>query len=91
MTNLTPAQLEEFESTFRHFDGNETNMLTAIEFKAALASLGIVYDDAEFEGVFAKCSQGEMDVSFEQVHFALCSAYFRVSVDCGRADRSPIG
>ncbi|KAK3818727.1 MAG: actinin-like protein [Benniella sp.] len=82
MTNLTPAQLEEFESTFRHFDGNQTNMLTAIEFKAALASLGIEYDDAEFEGVFVKCSQGEMDVSFEQfIHFMVGVTEDRASGD----------
>ena len=40
MTNLTPAQLEEFESTFRHFDKDDSNTLNSYEFKAALASLG---------------------------------------------------
>jgi hypothetical protein len=43
MTNLTPAQLEQFESTFRYFDKDETNTLTISELAAALASLGIVY------------------------------------------------
>jgi len=43
MTNLTPAQLEQFESTFRYFDKDETNTLTVSELSAALASLGIVY------------------------------------------------
>ena len=43
MTNLTPAQLEQFESTFRYFDKDETNTLELSEMAAALASLGIVY------------------------------------------------
>lgn len=43
MTNLTPAQLEQFESTFRYFDKDETNTLNQFEMSAALASLGIVY------------------------------------------------
>jgi hypothetical protein len=43
MTNLTPAQLEQFEGTFRYFDKDETNTLSQAEMSAALASLGIVY------------------------------------------------
>lgn len=43
MTNLTPAQLEQFESTFRYFDKDESNTLEQSEMTAALASLGIVY------------------------------------------------
>jgi Ca2+-binding EF-hand superfamily protein len=43
MSNLTPAQLEQFESTFRYFDKDETNTLNQSEMTAALASLGIVY------------------------------------------------
>ena len=43
MTNLTPAQLEQFESTFRYFDRDESNTLSESEMTAALASLGIVY------------------------------------------------
>jgi Ca2+-binding EF-hand superfamily protein len=68
MTNLTPAQLEEFESTFRHFDNNQTNSLSSVEFNAALASLGIMYEDEEFAGVFAHCSGGGTEVTFEQVN-----------------------
>lgn len=69
MTNLTPAQLEEFESTFRHFDTNQTNSLNSAEFNAALASLGIMYEDEVFAGVFAQCSQGGAEVTFEQVQY----------------------
>jgi Ca2+-binding EF-hand superfamily protein len=40
---LTPAQLEEFEAVFRHFDRDQTNTLGAEEFSAALSGLGIVF------------------------------------------------
>ena len=43
MTNLTPAQLEQFENTFRYFDRDETNTLEIAEMTGALASLGIIY------------------------------------------------
>lgn len=43
MSNLTPAELEQFESTFRYFDRDGNNTLSVPEMTAALASLGIVY------------------------------------------------
>lgn len=46
-TKLTPAQLEEFESTFRHFDKDQTNTLGLYEFSAALSALGIIYSDED--------------------------------------------
>ncbi|KAL7748857.1 alpha-actinin [Sorochytrium milnesiophthora] len=70
MTNLTPQQLEEFETTFRQFDKDLSNSLSRIEFKASLAGLGIAYDDQEFDRVFAEVCQHRPDVSFEQfVHY----------------------
>lgn len=66
MTNLTPIQLEEFESVFRHFDRDLSNSLQEIEFSAALASLGLVYDEEEMHGVFENVSNGGKSVSFEQ-------------------------
>ena len=66
MTNLTPIQLEEFESVFRHFDRDLSNSLQEIEFSAALASLGLVYDEDEMHGVFDRVSNGGKNVSFEQ-------------------------
>jgi cofilin len=48
LTNLTPAQIEQFESTFRYFDKDETNTLNVSEMAAALASLGIVYGVSRF-------------------------------------------
>ncbi|KAF8443488.1 calponin homology domain-containing protein [Terfezia claveryi] len=66
MTNLTPIQLEEFESVFRHFDRDLSNSLHEIEFSAALASLGLVYDEEEMHEVFESVSNGEKSVSFEQ-------------------------
>ncbi|KAL9015856.1 MAG: hypothetical protein Q9185_006771 [Variospora sp. 1 TL-2023] len=66
MTNLTPIQLEEFESVFRHFDRDSSNSLQEIEFSAALASLGLVYDDQEMHSVFRDVSDGKSSVGFEQ-------------------------
>ncbi|KAI9824751.1 MAG: hypothetical protein M1832_001578 [Thelocarpon impressellum] len=66
MTNLTPIQLEEFESVFRHFDRDLTNSLQELEFSAALASLGLVYDEDEMHEVFASTSGGRPVVTFQQ-------------------------
>jgi Ca2+-binding EF-hand superfamily protein len=66
MTNLTPIQLEEFESVFRHFDRSLRNSLGEVEFSAALASLGLVYDEHEMHDKFRETSQGREYVTFEQ-------------------------
>jgi Ca2+-binding EF-hand superfamily protein len=66
MTNLTPIQLEEFESVFRHFDRDLSNSLAELEFSAALASLGLVYDDEEMHQKFRETSGGREHVTFEQ-------------------------
>lgn len=71
MTNLTPIQLEEFESVFRHFDRDSSNTLQELEFSAALASLGLVYDEEEMHQVYVEvCGPTRLaqnaGVSFEQ-------------------------
>jgi len=66
MTNLTPIQLEEFESVFRHFDRDDTNTLSEIEFSAALASLGLVFTEEETHDYFIQTSNGKDRVTFEQ-------------------------
>lgn len=66
MTNLTPIQLEEFESVFRHFDRDLSNSLQELEFSAALASLGLVYDEKEMHDTFMDVSGKTGSVSFEQ-------------------------
>lgn len=66
MTNLTPIQLEEWESVFRHFDRDLSNSLQELEFSAALASLGLVYDEDEMHEVFEEVSEGRPSVTFEQ-------------------------
>jgi len=66
MTNLTPIQLEEWESVFRHFDRDHSNTLQELEFSAALASLGLVYDEEEMHEVFQDISESRNQVTFEQ-------------------------
>jgi Ca2+-binding EF-hand superfamily protein len=61
MTNLTPIQLEEFESVFRHFDRDGTNALNELEFSAALASLGLVYDEQEMHDKFLEVCHSGID------------------------------
>jgi len=65
MTNLTPAQLEQFESTFRYFDTDETNTLNQFEMAAALASLGIVYPDEDLDIIYDELLQDYGAVTFE--------------------------
>ncbi|KAF2861994.1 alpha-actinin, sarcomeric [Piedraia hortae CBS 480.64] len=79
MTNLTPVQLEEFESVFRHFDRDGSNSLQELEFSAAVASLGLVYDEEEMHSTFmavagagttSATSSSPPSVTFEQfIHF----------------------
>ncbi|TVY33854.1 Alpha-actinin-like protein, partial [Lachnellula occidentalis] len=66
MTNLTPIQLEEFESVFRHFDRDASNSLQELEFSAALASLGLVFSEDEMHDYFLETSNGRNSVTFEQ-------------------------
>ncbi|KAI8374666.1 calponin homology domain-containing protein [Radiomyces spectabilis] len=66
MTNLTPAQLEEFEQAFRHFDNDYSNTLSRTEFSAALASLGLFYEEHEFQNLFDRIAEGQDEASFEQ-------------------------
>lgn len=65
MTNLTPAQLEQFESAFRYFDKDETNTLSFPEMTAALASLGIVYTDEDMILIFEDLTQAYGAVTYE--------------------------
>jgi Ca2+-binding EF-hand superfamily protein len=65
MTNLTPAQLEEFETTFRYFDKDETNTLNLAEMIAALASLGIVYSEEDMDLIYDQLVSDYGAVTFE--------------------------
>ncbi|KAJ2780851.1 alpha-actinin [Coemansia javaensis] len=69
MTNLTPAQLEEFEATFRYFDRDDSNVLSDVEFRAALDSLGHSFSDDEYAVLYEQLVSGSGDpdasISFE--------------------------
>ncbi|KAK0188120.1 actinin-like protein [Armillaria mellea] len=81
MTNLTPAQLEQFESTFRYFDRDESNTLNQSEMTAALASLGIVYSDEDMNYIYDQVVQDYGAVSFE--------AFINLLVDITEDQTSP--
>ncbi|KAG6891512.1 hypothetical protein C0992_005046 [Termitomyces sp. T32_za158] len=81
MTNLTPAQLEQFESAFRYFDKDETNTLSLPEMTAALASLGIVYTDEDMILIFEDLTQVYGAVTYE--------AFIKLLVDITEDQTSP--
>ena len=77
MTNLTPAQLEEFESTFRYFDKDETNTLHLAEMIAALASLGIVYSEEDMDLIYNQLVEEYGAVTFEAfINLLVCFFFF---------------
>jgi Ca2+-binding EF-hand superfamily protein len=65
MTNLTPAQLEQFEHTFRYFAKDESNALNLAEMIAALASLGIVYSEDDMNYIYDELVRDYGAVTFE--------------------------
>jgi len=65
MTNLTPAQLEQFESTFRYFDREESNTLNVSEMTAALASLGLVYSEEDMDTIHSELVHDYGALTFE--------------------------
>ncbi|KAF8478104.1 actinin-like protein [Russula ochroleuca] len=81
MTNLTPAQIEQFESTFRYFDKDETNTLNVSEMAAALASLGIVYGDEDLDILYDQLLQEYGAITFE--------AFINLLVDITEDQTSP--
>ncbi|KAF9468633.1 calponin homology domain-containing protein, partial [Collybia nuda] len=81
MTNLTPAQLEQFESTFRYFDKDESNTLSPSEMTAALASLGIVYSEEDMIFIYDQLVEDYGAVTFE--------AFINLLVDITEDQTSP--
>nr|ODO02601.1 actin cross-linking [Cryptococcus depauperatus CBS 7855] len=79
-TNITPAKLEEFESTFKHFAWEETNTLGMWEMHSALASLGIVYTEEELETIHMELEQRFGEVTYE--------AWLNLLVDITKDDAS---
>ncbi|KAJ8593785.1 hypothetical protein M405DRAFT_785381 [Rhizopogon salebrosus TDB-379] len=81
MTNLTPAQLEQFESAFRYFDREETNTLSLTEMSAALASQGVIYSDEDMVFIYDQLVQDYGAVNFE--------AFINLLVDITEDQTSP--
>jgi Ca2+-binding EF-hand superfamily protein len=76
MTNLTPAQLEQFESTFRYFDKDGTNTLNLAEMIAALASLGIVYSEDDMNYIYDELLQDYGAVTYEAfINLLVCRQF----------------
>ncbi|CCJ28921.1 unnamed protein product [Pneumocystis jirovecii] len=65
-TNLTPAQMKEFDAVFKHFDRYGIGALQGDVFTAALAALGLAYDEQEMEDIIAKASSDTGVVTYSQ-------------------------
>merc|ERR1712137_432465 len=46
--DISPEQVEEFKETFKHFDQDQDEELSKLEFKSCLSGLGVV--ELDFEG-----------------------------------------
>lgn len=86
MTNLTPAQLEQFESTFRYFDKDESNTLSLTEMTAALASLGIVYSDVDMDYIYTQLTEDYGAVTFEAFINLLVTIFIPFTSPVGSID-----
>ncbi|KAF7795394.1 hypothetical protein EIP86_006552 [Pleurotus ostreatoroseus] len=81
MTNLTPAQLEQFESTFRYFDKDESHTLELAEMTAAFASLGIIYSEEDNYLIYEQLVHDYGAVTYE--------AFINLLVDIEEDQTSP--
>jgi Ca2+-binding EF-hand superfamily protein len=69
--DISPEQVEEFKETFKHFDQDQDEQLSKLEFKSCLSGLGVVELDFEggdkrFESIFNKVAAGSDTVDFQK-------------------------
>ncbi|CAB10105.1 alpha-actinin [Schizosaccharomyces pombe] len=63
---LSKQELDGITKVFRHFEKKKSNMLNEVEFYAALASLGLVYDTEEGTALFHRAANSEEGVTYER-------------------------
>lgn len=64
-SNVTPGQLEEIDSVFRHFDKTNSNtLLGSSEFPAALASLGFTFEPHELDSILDRIGDRHGNVNW---------------------------
>jgi Ca2+-binding EF-hand superfamily protein len=64
-TDIAPEKLEEYQSSFKLLDRDQTNSLNRVEFKAALSAMGYSLEDSEAEKLFLQVSKGGDEITFE--------------------------
>mmetsp|Transcript_13879 Transcript_13879/g.23722 ORF Transcript_13879/g.23722 Transcript_13879/m.23722 type:complete len:629 (+) Transcript_13879:63-1949(+) len=69
--DVSPEQIEEFKETFKHFDQDNDEQLSKLEFKSCLSSLGVIALDFEggdkrFESIFSTVAEGSETVNFQK-------------------------
>jgi Ca2+-binding EF-hand superfamily protein len=66
-SKLPQEKIDEITASFKHFDKNSNGFLEKVEFKAALAALGVPFKtEDDFNRVFSQVSEGNAVVSLEQ-------------------------
>lgn len=69
--DISPEQVEEFKETFKHFDQDNDDQLSKLEFKSCLSSLGVIALDFEggdkrFESIFSTVASGSETIDFQK-------------------------
>lgn len=74
--SIDESKKDEIESSFAHFDKDNSGYLDKIEFKAALSAMSIPFkDEAAFNALYTKISEGNDKISKEQFVKYVSSLY----------------
>jgi len=70
-TGVSAEQMEDFKTSFQHFDQDKNGSLSRLEFKSAMGSMGLIElsfegTDAKFDALFKQVAGGADSVSFQQ-------------------------
>jgi len=68
---VDPSMIEEFKETFKHFDTDNSGVLTRLEFKSGLSALGVISLDFEggdkrFDAIFKQVAGDDNQVTFDE-------------------------
>jgi actinin alpha len=64
--DVSPAQLKEFKEVFDHFDRDQNGILTRVEFKACLQTLGDEPTDHELDAIMKSVDPENKGITFDK-------------------------
>ena len=87
-SSASPEQIAEFKEVFKHFDKNNTNSLSKLEFKSVLQSLGEDPSDTKMDSLMAELADVDVgDAGGKQIGFNKFLAYMiKISSDTSSQD-----